>query len=158
MDFDLKVTECGCPGGGFRPQSYGVWSPNYHYLQCSRTLGYPSITIYNVRAPWVLQVSLFTVFPPLPSSVCSTSKLRSVVAQVGFPSLSVTKASLFTVFPHPGLPKYHYLRCPALAKVEFPSLSVPKHCYSQCSRTPGSPSIAIDGVAALAHARTGVVR
>ena len=37
--------------------------PKYRYLHCSRTLGCPSIAIYNVPALLPPQVVLFTVFP-----------------------------------------------------------------------------------------------
>ena len=74
---------------GVRPQSYGV------FPLCSRTLGSPSIAIYSV--PALAPVGMFA----LKVTECSHC----------VPAPWAPQVSLFTMFPHPGLPKYRYLQC-----------------------------------------------
>ena len=89
----LQVTRFPRPGLG-----------NYRYLRCSRTLGSGTIAIYSVPAPWAREPSLFTVFPHpglgnhryLQCSRTLGSPSIAVysvpaLAQVGLPSLSITK-------------------------------------------------------------------
>ena len=62
-----------------------------------------------------------------------------MAAQVGVPSLSVTKVSLFTVFPHSVSPSIAMYSVPALAQVGVPSLSVTKVSPFTVFPHPGLP-------------------
>ena len=102
--------------------------PKYRCLQCSRTLGSPSMTIYSVPALWHPQVSLFTVSAD-PGHTQGMSDFKVISDPPSDPQVSV-----FTVFPHPGLPKYRYLQCTrTLSSPRSASYSVPAPWAPQVS-------------------------